>query len=134
MELMPQLQNLVLTDRAATPVNHTFSPRDIVDNVATVTESSGVIIGENRVSLSLRRNGNKAKGRLVLTIPVVQTETVNGVSRPTVVRTAVADLSLSFDYASTEQERKDLIGMLASSLEPSKVLVNDTFVKLQSVY
>lgn len=131
---MPQLQNLVLTDRAATPVNHTFTPRDIVDGVATVVETSGVPIGENRLSLSLRRSGSKVKGRLTLTLPVVQTETINGISRPAVVRNAIADVHLSFDSSSTEQERKDLIGQLASAFDPGKALVNDTFVKLQNVY
>lgn len=131
---MPQLQNLVLTDRATTPVNHTFIPRDIVDGIATVVESSGVPVGENRATLSLRRTTGKVKGRLVLTMPIVQTETINGVSKPTVVRQSIADLQLSFDATSTEDERKNLLGMLESALGASKTLVNDTFVKLQNVY
>lgn len=131
---MPQLQNLVLTDRAGTPVNHTFVPRDIVNGVATVVESTGVAIGEKRVSISLRRTATKVRGRLVLTLPVTMTETVNGIDRPTVVRTAIADVQLTFDQTSTEQERKDLIGQLASALEPGKVLVNDTFVLMQNPY
>lgn len=53
---MPQLQNIVLTDRATTPVNHTFVPRDIDRNgVATVVESTGVPVGENQLSISLTR-------------------------------------------------------------------------------
>jgi hypothetical protein len=131
---MPQLQNLVLTDRATTPVNHTFTPRDIVDGVATVVETTGVPVGEKRVSISLRRTAGKVKGRLVLTFPVVQNETVNGIVRPTVVRTAIADVNVTFDATSTEQERKDLIGQLESALGSSKTLVNDTFVSLQNVY
>jgi len=131
---MPQLQNLVLTDRAATPVAHTFVPRDIDKGVATVVETSGVPIGENKVTLSLRRVGARMKGRLVLTVPVVQTETINGVANPKVVRSAIVSADVVFDVTSTEQERKDAIGMFMTAFDPSKVLVNDTFVKLQNVY
>jgi len=133
---MPQLQNVVLTDRASTPVNHTFVPRDIVNGVGTVTETNGVPVGEPRLSVSLRRTSQngKYKGELKLAVPVVANQIVNGVTVPTVVRTAFADLTVTFDPLSTEQERKDIIGMLQSSLDASKVLVNDTFVKLQGVY
>lgn len=131
---MPQLQNLVLTDRQATPTNHTFIPRDIIDGVATVVEPGASPVSDNRLTLSLRRGSDKVKGRMVLTIPVVQTEVINGISRPSIVRYAIVDMNVTFDATSTEAERKDAIGMFASSLDVSKTLVNDTFVKLQNVY
>nr|UUW21330.1 MAG: coat protein [Sanya fiers-like virus 26] len=133
---MPQLANLVLTDRAATPVNHTFTPRDIVNNVATVEEATGgVPIGFNRVTVGLvRTQSGRYKATLKGSFPIVQTQTINGVSSPVVVRTGYFDLTLSFDATSSEQERKDVVGMLASALDPSKTLVNDVVTKLQSVY
>lgn len=133
---MPQLQNLVLTDRAATPVNHTFTPADIDSNgVGRVVESSGVPIGNNEATIGLSKTAAGAyKGRLRLTLPVVQTQTINGVASPVVVRIARADVLFTFDKSSTEQERKDAVGMVASSLDASKALVNDTLVKLQGVY
>jgi len=131
---MPQLQNLVLTDRATTPVAHTFTPRDISNGVASVIETSGVPVGENRLSLSMRRTATKMKGRLVLTMPIVQNETINGITRPVVVRTAIASVDVTYDPTSSEQERTNLMGMLADSLGTGKVLVHDTFVKLQAVY
>ena len=132
---MPSLQSIVLTDRAGTPVNHTFAPRDIVDGLGTVVESTGVPIGESRLQVALNKTSTgRYKGVLKLVIPVVQDQTVSGVVSPVVVRTAYADLTVTFDPTSTEQERKDTIGMLASALETSKTLVNDTFVKLQGVY
>lgn len=133
---MPQLANLVLTDRATTPVNHTFTPRDVVNNVATVEEASGgVPIGYNRVSIALNRTqAGRYKATLKGSFPVVQTQTINGVSSPVVVRTGYFDLTLSFDQTSSEQERKDVVGMLASALDPSKTLVNDVITKLQAVY
>lgn len=131
---MPQLQNLVLTDRKATPVAHTFTPFDIKNGVGTVVEQTGVPVGNNRFTSSLRRTGNRYKAQLQLVMPVTQNETINGIVTPKVVRTAYADVSFTFDATSSDQERKDLVGMLQSSLDATKVLVNDTIVNLQGVY
>lgn len=133
---MPQLQNLVLTDRASTPVNHTFTPREIDSNgVGSVVESTGVPIGDNRFSIGLRRTADgRSKATVKMVIPIVQTQTVNGVSSPVVVRTAYVDCTFSFDSTSTVQERKDAVGMFQSAFDASKLLVNDTIVNLQGVY
>lgn len=132
---MPQLQTLVLTDRTpTTAVDHTFQPRDIKSGVGSVVESSGVPIGDKRFTISLRQVNSRYRAQMQLAVPVVQTQTINGVSTPVVVRTAYADVTFTFDNASTEQERTNLVGMLQSSLAESKVLVNDTVVKLQGVY
>lgn len=132
---MPQLQNLVLTDRAATPVAHTFTPRDIVANVGTVEESTGVKIGDKSFSISNRKTANgRSKVTMKLAVPVVVNETINGVTVPSVSHVAYVDAVFSFDPKSSTQERKDIVGMFQSSLDPSKVLVNDTLIGLQGVY
>lgn len=132
---MPQLQNLVLTDRTpVTPVDHTFTPRDIVAGVGSVVETTGVPVGEARVTVSQKKTGTKHSGEVRLAIPVVQTEDVNGIERPVVVRVAYVTLKTSFDQDSTEQERTNAIGMMASALGTSKTLVHDSLVKLQGVY
>jgi hypothetical protein len=132
---MPQLQNLVLTDRATTPVDHTFTPLDIQAGVGAVVETTGVPIGNNKFTIGLSKTANNRYRAVAnLTVPVVVNETINGVTRPTVARTGYAQVTFTFDESSTEQERKDLVGMLASSLDASKALTNDTIVKLQGVY
>lgn len=132
---MPQLQSLVITDRTpTTPVNLTFVPKDIVNGVGTVVNAAGVPIGEKKLSVSQKRSGSRYKGEVRLTLPVVVTETINGVSRPVVVRTAFVALTATFDETSTQQERDDAIGLMASALATGKVLVNDTLVKLENVY
>jgi len=132
---MPQLQNLVLTDRAATPVDHTFVPRDIVAGLGTVVESTGVPIGENRVQVALNRTTTgRYKAVIKMAFPIVQDQTVNGVTTPVVVRTGYADVTFTFDSTSTQDERNNIAGMLASGLMTSKTLINDTVVKLQGVY
>jgi hypothetical protein len=132
---MPQLQNLVLTDRTpVTPVNHTFIPRDIVAGVGAVVENLGIPVGESRVSVSQKKSGTKHSGEFRLVVPVVQTETINGVFRPVVVRTAYVTVKTSFDQESTEQERTNAIGMTANALAITQTLVHDALVKLQGVY
>lgn len=136
---MPALQNLVLTDRATpTPVNHTFVPSGLdQQNVAEVTNSgaSGVPAGAERLTISFKKGGdNRYKGKIRLVLPVLVTETINGVSVPKVARQTIVGLSFDFDERSTEQERKDAVGMTYSALDPSKVLINDTLVKAQSIW
>jgi hypothetical protein len=133
---MPSLQNLILTDRTpVTPVNFTFTPDDISrDGVGSVKYSTGTPVGDKRVTVSMKKTGTKYKGELRVSNPVVVTETINGVSRPVVARTSFATLNVTFDERSTEQERTDMIGMIASALATGKVLVNDAFVKLEGVY
>ncbi|UJQ85568.1 MAG: putative coat protein [Yuhrihovirus faecenecus] len=132
---MPQLQSIVLTDRTpVTPVNLTFTPLDIKDGIGSVVNSSGVPIGNKRLTVSMKKTNTRWKGTVRLDLPVVATETVNGISKPVVVRTAYAELNVSFDERSTEQERTDAIGLLSSGLSTSKVLINDALVKLEGVY
>lgn len=131
---MPQLTNLVLKDRATTPVDHTFTPLDIQQGVGVVVESSGVPIGDRRFSVSLSKTANnRYKPSIKMSIPIVQDATVSGVTRPTVVRTLYADLTFNFPSDSSEQERKDAVGMLQSGLDAGK-WTNDVLVKLQGVY
>lgn len=133
---MPQLQTLVLKDRAATPVEHTFIPRDIVNGTGTVAESSGIPLGDNRVAINLNRRSatGRFKPSVNFTFPVVQNQVVNGVSIPIVVRTAYATVTFNFDATSSEAERNNVVGMVQNALGADKPLINDTIVKLQGVY
>lgn len=133
---MPQLQNLILTDRTpTTPANLTFVPRDIdAKGVGTVVNSAGTPIGEKRVTVSMKKRNARYYGQVRISLPVVATETINGVSKPVVVRTAFINVDVSFDEKSTEQERTDAVGLMASALATGKVLVNDALVKLEGVY
>lgn len=132
---MPQLQDVVLTDRTTpTPANLTFKPRDIVAGVGEVVNNAGIPLGEKRLTVSLKQTGKRFKGEVRLTLPVVVTEVINGISVPKIVRTGYVNLSTSFDETSTEQERNDAIGLMANALTTSKVLVNDALVKNEGVY
>lgn len=131
---MPDLQSIAIDDRESTPVTHTFTPRSKDNGVGVCGESSGVPLGENTLSVSMRRAGTKYKGRLRIAMPVVVTQTIDSVDSPLVTRTAYADVQVSFDQSSSTQERDNLVGMLANALGSSKVLVNDCFVELEGIY
>jgi len=132
---MPQLTSLVLKDRASTPVNHTFTPRDIRDSVGTVVESTGTPIGNKAYSISLRSTQDgRYKATVKFANPVVQTQVVNGVSTPIVVRTARVTATFDFDSTSSTQERADTVGMFADSLAATQALPNGVLVNLEGVY
>lgn len=98
---MPLLQTTVLADRETTPVNHTFVPRDVKDGRGVVVNSTGVPIGDERLTVAMKEATSRYNGEVKLVLPVVQNETINGVVRPTVVRTAYVTMNFSFDKSST---------------------------------
>lgn len=128
--------NLVLKDRAGTPVNHTFTPDgDLPGGTHVFSEKTGVPAGNPRYTAVLKKDGNgRFRPALRLTVPVVQTQTINGVSAPVVVRTAYVELNATFDPLSSDQERKDAIGMFADSLLASQTMMNDLLVNLSDIY
>jgi len=131
---MPAITNLILTDRATTPVNHTFTPNGIPNGVATLVESDGVKVGDSKFTISRRKSADRRKVHLRLVIPVVATETINGIDSPKVVRTAYANIDFNFDVRSTRQERDDMVGMLYTALSDGQAMVDKAVVDLEDVY
>lgn len=131
---MPALQNLAVNDRETTPVTHTFVPRDVKDGTGLVVRNTGVPVGEEKLTVSMRKVGSKFRGKLTLSVPIVQNETINGVSMPKVVRTGYATVEFTFDETSSTQERTNLQGMVADALGVTKTLVFKTIVDLEGVY
>lgn len=127
--------NLVLKDRASTPVNHTFTPDGTDKNgVHLFSEKVGVPSGYPRFSASLRRTGSKYRATLKLAVPVTQTQTINGVANPVVVRTNYAEATFTFDGLSTDQERKDVVGQMADAFLATQTQINDLLVNLSDIY
>lgn len=136
---MPALQSLVVTDRAGTPVNYTLVPdgEGAGSGVYTVSaaDATGVSISKKKLSISRRKSANgRIRTTIKMYIPVMATEVINGVSNPVVIKEGFVDLTFNMDPKHTEQERNDIVGMLASALGTTKVLINDTVVKDQDVY
>jgi hypothetical protein len=134
---MPSLQNVILTDRATpTPVAHTFVPRGHEGTDGGRVVKAGVSAVADLLFTIEPRNtaGGRRKVDLRLVLPVVQNKVEDGVSSYVVSRANRATVTFDFAGDSTEQERKDLVGMIYSSLDASKTLVNDTLVKNESVW
>ncbi len=105
---MPQLAPITIKDGANADV--IYAPEGVVGGVATLLKSSGVPVGDQRLTYtSTRTPQGRRKVAMKLTIPVVQDVVMNGVTRPTVVRTAYADVTLSFDETSNTAERADCL-------------------------
>jgi len=123
---MPALANVVLKDHADADV--TFVPRDSVAGLSTLVNSSGVPAGEKTLTVLLSKTQTgKRKGSIRLALPVVQDVVVSGISKPTKVRTAYADIQLTFDDTSTTTERQDMRKALDALMSTSMVtsLIDD---------
>lgn len=129
--------NLVVKDRTTpTPADRTFSPDgDDPNRVHVFSEKTGIPAGNARYTAQLRRSKGKFRPTLRLAVPVVQTQTINGVSNSVIVRTAYIELSATFDETSTPQERADAVGMMANSLAATgQTMINDLLVNLSDIY
>jgi len=113
---MPKMAPLVITDDAGNDT-HNFLPNALSGGVATFAEPNSVPIAANRMTVSKTSTQNgKHKVQVKLTMPIVQDAVLAGVTRKTVVRTAYADLTFSFDQTSEEAERKHIRRLLAFAL------------------
>lgn len=135
---MAAFQNVVLTDRASTPVNHTFVPSGWeAKDVAAFIESAsgGVPEGSSRLTASVRKtpSGNY-KVVLKLDVPVLVTEVINGVSVNKVDLVNRAEISFNLSGRSTTAQRANLAGMSESALKSTQTLINDMIVNLASAY
>lgn len=127
--------NLVINDRAATPVAHTYSPDgDDANGVHQYSEKTSVPAGNPRFTARLTSSNGKYRPSLRLQVPVVQTQTINGVSTPVIVRTSYVEVNFVFDGLSSVQERADAVGLMANALATSQTQMNDLIVNLSDIY
>lgn len=127
---MPQIADVVLNDSVD---DRTFTPRDITAGVATLIESTGVPVGDNRLTVSLvRTSSGRYKTTYKFALPQVQDVTVNGIVKPTIVRTAYVDVVMTFDESSSQSERGEAVKLTESLLGHS--MVWDVSSWLKSLY
>jgi len=128
---------LVLKDGRETPGTVEFKPRSTEGGVTTFVSNPGVPLAERRITYSQNRTATgcvKITSKLVW--PIVQNVTVDGVSRPTVVRTAYADITLNFDGGSSVAEREDVSSFASQMVHlwQQYPLVYDYVVGLNGFY
>lgn len=129
---MPQLTSIVLKDAA--DANVTFLPKGIVGNVATVVNSTGVPIGERRMTFAISQTQTgRRKSSIKLTLPIVQDIVVSGITKPTVVRNAYVDVVVTHDDTSSTAERADTLAFLKSALA-NEEMIEKLIVDLEGPY
>lgn len=113
--------NIVLTDAAATPVNHTYYPVQIGSDqlIRWQDRTQAIYIGQNRLTVSQRMATKTSKATKLswkLETPVLEVtspSTSTGIQpAPTVAYTLLANVELVLPDRCTLQERKDLLSML----------------------
>lgn len=133
---MPSFQSVALTDRTpTTPVTHTFLPKKEVGEGGRLVKAGTTSLGDKLFDIEPRTTPQgRYKVDIKLVDPVVVSQTVNGVVTEVIQRANRAQVTFDFASDSTEQERKNLVGMIESALGTGKVLVNDTVIKLESIW
>lgn len=131
---MSQASSITVNDRETTPVAHTFAPRQIVPGAATFVEAASVPIGEKTLIIRTRKSDTRYFVRVTLACPVLVTETINGVSVPKVPRVTFIDATFRYDDTSSEQERKNAVGMFANALAATQAVVNPTLTQLEGIW
>lgn len=112
---MPAFTTLVLKNKANENVS--FSRSGGNDGFAYLVNSTGVPIGDRSISFRLTKTAaERRKVNIKLTVPVVQDMTVNGVSRPTIVRSAYANIEFIFSGESNTAEREDVLALVRTAL------------------
>lgn len=130
------MANVVLTDRAGTPVNHTFTPQGSEgDGGGRYAKAASSSIGDYVFKINPRRTpSGRRKIDLDLSLPVLVTETVNGVNSYVVARTSRASVTFDFPPDSTLQERKDIVGMMYTALAASTSQVDSVITAGENVW
>lgn len=110
---MPSNTPIVIADGAATPVNHTFAPDNIVGNTTNWVEVvSGVPVGYPKLQYVRREpvnGGSQWKIVLSMSQPkVITTTDTSGKTVTSVDYTNRIEINYLVDRRSTKQERKDL--------------------------
>jgi len=133
---MPQFQPVTIKDGQNPPVAHSFKPREISGGVATLIESTGVPIGDRRITMSVNRTSTgRVKLVMKFTFPVVDNAVVNGVARATVLRTNYAEVNFNFDSTSTAAERADVASLVNNFfLGANNPMIGGVVVDLEGIY
>lgn len=132
---MPQLNTVVLTDRAAAPVAHTFTPQGKEGDGARLAKAGSSPVADRQFHILPRVTPNgRRKVELRLAVPQVQTQTVNGIASDVIVRTSRVSVTFDFAADSTVQERKDLVGMIQSGLLPAATVVDKVLVDGENIW
>lgn len=124
---MPLFQNITLADGKATPVSHVFTPVRKAGAVAEWAEPSadGSLVSRNTLFVEQKlpgRGRSTASNELQIVIPVVATETINGVPRTIVIDKVRAIVQIVAGPATPKSYRTDARVLLSNALKNADVV------------
>lgn len=127
---MPIMTTVSLADGQATPVTHLFKSYTMVNGVLYLRAmaASGLSLAAKMLSINTRTAGKRKKVKFFLQLPVVQIQTINGVSNPVIVDRDFFEGTFTFGETADNQRRKDvrkLVGGLFVDTQVDLVKVID---------
>jgi hypothetical protein len=132
---MPQATTITIDDRESSPVAHVFTPSGEDANGVWQFLNNAIeeTVGRESLTIGLKR-GTRNRVQMRLTLPVMATETINGVSNPTIVRYNRATVEFTFDENSSLQERKNTIGLTYNALAASQTAIDSVLTNVEDFY
>lgn len=125
---MGSITTIVVPDAAATPVNHTFSPVKVNGDSAVMLEKSSTSsLGYWPLTLQQRspvagQTEKLYRTKINLAIPIIYTEVINGVNRPSLGYTMRANVEFVIPADATLQNRKDLRKLVVGILNDASTV------------
>jgi len=107
------ITTIVVPDAAAIPVNHTFSPVKVAGDTAYFAERSNASsLGYWNLALTQRaplagQTEKVYRSKISFAKPVVYSETINGITRPSLGYTLRTNIEFIVPAEATLQDRKD---------------------------
>ncbi len=131
---MADFTTITVNDREDTPVAHSFVPASRPSGDSVLFKEAGVVpLGDSTVTARVTRLPNGSyRCRLVLKVPNLGTRVADGITNYELLDEAYAETVFRFSARSTEQQRKNVIGMHANMLAASVTPVNDAFTKVEA--
>lgn len=127
---MGQLADIKLNDGKE---DLTFKPSGIDSKgVARLVNGNGVLVSDKVLTVSARQTSARRKTMTKLELPVVQQETVNGISNPSQVRIGYIKIETDFSVFATTAERQAAAKLAAAAL--ANALISDVIVNNDTLY
>lgn len=132
---MPTISAMTLSDRGSPVVAHNFLPVKQEGEFTYFRSNGSTPLGDKtlRVRITALKSGARAV-EVKLEVPVVVTETINGVSRSKRERISYVQATFTFPSDSSSQERADTVGMFADALKTANANMNAVLINNESFW
>jgi hypothetical protein len=131
---MPALANITVFDRESTPASHVFAPQSLKDGVATLFESHDYPLGRPTLTIRSSETQDYFRKKIVLSVPHVVTETINGVDVHKVLGVSWGELTMRYHRDASPQERANMMGYFDSLLDSGTSIVGPVFIDDEGIW